>query len=1102
MIPLQLTLKNFLSYREATLDFRGLHVACICGSNGAGKSSLLEAIAWTVWGEGRAVTDDDVIHQGELEARVDFTFQCHGQVYRIIRMRYRAQNTTLEFQIQTESGFRSLTQRGVRATQQLIVQHLRLDYETFVNSAYLRQGRADEFMLKRPGERKQILADLLKLNQYETLAEQAKERSRQIKAEQDVLIRNLESITQQLEQEGAIGVQLANLEADLAANQQQQQQAGETLHQLQALHQQRQAWAQQLSLHQQQQTHLTQDCQRLRQELASAQQQKAALEAILHDAEAIAAGYTEFHSLQTEEEAQTAKFHAHQAALTQRQALQQQLDAETHVLKDRIAKLQVQLETLQQQEQELHHTLKKADDLQTALTNLQQARSHLTELDHLQTQTAPLLQRRQHLQSQIDLHCARLTARIDELHNTTQQLQTQQQRQPQLQQAVLDVSQFAEYLEKRRSYQQKVHEKGSERRSFMERLQEDQRKCETQLAEVDQKIALLQVQSKGQKAKSKKRQGTVNKKQEIRSRALEVAAMGGPHTPHSYSSQEEAENTALKGNNGKDTPHQSAISPAATGLNGGETTPVLEQWQGNGEIAPFPPCPICDRPLDDPHRQLVLDRYQQEREEVLRHLWAIREQLAVSEREIQVLRQEYRDLDRELSQYNAVLEKRGQLQAQLQGATANHTQLQQLLKEQAAIAHALETNAFLPEVHDELHALDQTLQRLSYDERNHALARGEVDRWRWAEIKQAELKTAQRRLTQLQEKQPQLIEEMNQLEHTLTALAQGALQQKIDQVDREIGAIAYDLQRHTALRNALRRAQVWQLRHQELTRAQQQYPPMKQRVADLKKHLQERAAALQSFTEQIEGLVQALEQTPDPTAQLQTLEHQIQERRRELDQQIAQIARLQQRQQQIETLSAQHVALSNQQTTLQRELRVYQELTQAFGKNGIQALLIENILPHLETETNRILGQLSNHQLHVQFITQRSRNSARAGKSPAIAPKFIETLDILIADARGTRPYETYSGGEAFRVNFAIRLALARLLAQRSGTALQLLIVDEGFGTQDEAGCDRLISAIQAIASDFACILTVTHMPRFKEAFQTRIEVTKTPQGSQLSFSF
>ena len=64
-----------------------------------------------------------------------------------------------------------------------------------------------------------------------------------------------------------------------------------------------------------------------------------------------------------------------------------------------------------------------------------------------------------------------------------------------------------------------------------------------------------------------------------------------------------------------------------------------------------------------------------------------------------------------------------------------------------------------------------------------------------------------------------------------------------------------------------------------------------------------------------------------------------------------------------------------------------------------------------------------------------------------------------------------------------------------------MLIIDEGFGTQDSEGCERLIAAINAIASDFSCILTVTHMQQFKEAFQTRIEVYKTNNGSQLKLS-
>ncbi|MFM7367846.1 MAG: AAA family ATPase, partial [Sphaerospermopsis kisseleviana] len=135
MIPVQLILKNFLSYRDATLDFGGLHTACICGSNGAGKSSLLEAITWAIWGESRATVEDDVIYSGAKEVRVDFTFYNNLQKYRVIRTRVRGATSVLEFQIETPAGFRPLTGKGMRATQDVILQHIKLDYETFINSA-------------------------------------------------------------------------------------------------------------------------------------------------------------------------------------------------------------------------------------------------------------------------------------------------------------------------------------------------------------------------------------------------------------------------------------------------------------------------------------------------------------------------------------------------------------------------------------------------------------------------------------------------------------------------------------------------------------------------------------------------------------------------------------------------------------------------------------------------------------------------------------------------------------------------------------------------------------------------------------------------------
>ncbi len=89
-----------------------------------------------------------------------------------------------------------------------------------------------------------------------------------------------------------------------------------------------------------------------------------------------------------------------------------------------------------------------------------------------------------------------------------------------------------------------------------------------------------------------------------------------------------------------------------------------------------------------------------------------------------------------------------------------------------------------------------------------------------------------------------------------------------------------------------------------------------------------------------------------------------------------------------------------------------------------------------------------------------------------------------------------FSGGEAFRVNFAIRLALSEVLAQRAGARLQTLVIDEGFGSQDTQGRQRLVEAINLVRPDFAKILVITHIDELKDAFPTRIEVEKTPHGS------
>ncbi|HEY9836198.1 MAG TPA: SbcC/MukB-like Walker B domain-containing protein, partial [Vampirovibrionales bacterium] len=674
-------------------------------------------------------------------------------------------------------------------------------------------------------------------------------------------------------------------------------------------------------------------------------------------------------------------------------------------LESQISSTQGELEYIRRQEGELLEILNKAPEVEAAIAKLQQARDRLTYLDELHTRVKPLMTRQQTLQGELDRIRTRLSARLEEIAGQIHRLEVEQDNSYVLEESLGEVAIAIHALEKKRVYQQRVREKGLERRSFMERLMAQTSDYETQLAAVTQKIQMLQV--------------------------------------------------------------------------------------------PDALCPLCDRPLDEHHWDLVIEKQKAQEQGLNNQLWVLKEQLATSDREIQILRQEYRELEEELKHYNALRERRGQLQAQIDATLASRDRLQHLTLEKQQLEQALHTGSYAGELYHELQQVEQSLQQLNYNDQDRSLALNEEKRWRWGEIKQGQIQQSQRQMAQLQVRKPELEQRLAQLQEALQEQhTNSPLQQQIALLDRHLQTIGYDPQEHNRLRGALKNGQLWLGRLEELKQAQQQYPQIEQRIGELTRQLEARSGDRTVVREQIQALHQQLQDLPDPGDRIKATEKQIQLLRSSLDSLLATKGRLQQQQQHLAAVKSQSEEQRKQLETSRRQERVYRELATAFGKNGIQALMIENVLPQLEGETNQILSRLSGNQLHVQFVTQR----ATRGRSKK-ATKLIDTLDILIADARGTRAYETYSGGEAFRINFAIRLALARLLAHRAGTSLQMLIVDEGFGTQDREGCDRLIAAINAIASEFACILTVTHMPQFREAFQARIEVSKNQNGSQLSLS-
>jgi len=77
---------------------------------------------------------------------VDFHFQAGETLYRVLRQRRQGRSTILEFHLAPpQGGFLPLTGSSQAETQRKIEEVLRMDYTTFINSAFLLQGRADEF---------------------------------------------------------------------------------------------------------------------------------------------------------------------------------------------------------------------------------------------------------------------------------------------------------------------------------------------------------------------------------------------------------------------------------------------------------------------------------------------------------------------------------------------------------------------------------------------------------------------------------------------------------------------------------------------------------------------------------------------------------------------------------------------------------------------------------------------------------------------------------------------------------------------------------------------------------------------------------------------
>ena len=178
MRPLRLELRGFTSFREsAVVDFEGRRLFAITGPTGAGKSSLLDAITWALYGEaprvGRATRQ--LITHGARSMAVRFDFSVRGERYRVSRQAPGSIGTRLE-RLRADGEWLPLADRAREVSAQ-VTELIGLDFATFTKTVLLPQGEFDEFLRGDEPQRRDILSRLLALGRYEDAGRAARNRS-------------------------------------------------------------------------------------------------------------------------------------------------------------------------------------------------------------------------------------------------------------------------------------------------------------------------------------------------------------------------------------------------------------------------------------------------------------------------------------------------------------------------------------------------------------------------------------------------------------------------------------------------------------------------------------------------------------------------------------------------------------------------------------------------------------------------------------------------------------------------------------------------------------------------------------------------------------
>ena len=512
----------------------------------------------------------------------------------------------------------------------------------------------------------------------------------------------------------------------------------------------------------------------------------------------------------------------------------------------------------------------------------------------------------------------------------------------------------------------------------------------------------------------------------------------------------------------------------------------VKQWSEIHEAN----CPMCNTYLDENDKKKIVEKYRQDIQAIEIEI----EQLQVDnqriEKQIDEFREIYKKVTTDLKNRDIIQKQLGEVEQLLANADEAKKEIKLFETELKNITEKLESNQVNSDLLKDLAETTEHLSQLEFNPEKLAILQAKVNDWKWAELRHSQLEQAETKFSELEELLPNIENKKNNLAGSLESnLFAREKETELKVLQKEQSELDYKKEEHQNLKqrfNSLREYENhWNNLQQAVTKSftiSQEVERLNITKSRLEKEIYEEHAQIEKIPELEKELFEKVKQLDEASEEYNKLRKDENLFRTELIKSM----------EKLEHIEKVKIDISSSELKGEKfdyEGKLYKELVNAFGKNGIQAVIIENAIPEIEHAANSLLNRMTEGRMNITFNTRKTNKSNE---------KVSETLDIFISDELGTRNYEMYSGGEAFRVNFAIRLALSKILARRAGTKLKTLVIDEGFGTQDAKGISRLIEAINTVSNDFEKILIITHMNELKEAFPAKIEVFKSIHGSEI----